>query len=320
MRLLLSIMIFVLTLTGLPALASEVISTKKMKITIGYCPTGMLETSVAKEKKFYKKYLPNLEVEWHKALYSQHLIYPWLSGKIEVAYMGDMPSIILQNKIRNTRWVSVAVYAHGQAAAILVPHNSTIKTVKDLDGKSVGTAASSSHHRILQVLAKAENIKINMVHMMPNDGFERLRKGGIDAICYWPPFIDLAKYNKVGRVLLDDFVRYEPEVNAIWPLVVSQRFAAEHPEIVRGLVKADNDLHQFMHQQPEAAAAIVYKELEQEFPLPVVKASLARYRYSDKLGPEHIEIMQRDIDFLKSIGIIETGFLASQWANINFTK
>lgn len=313
-------LIFVFILTVLPASALDVISREKMRITIGYCPTGMFETSVARAKKLYKKYLPNVEVEWLKAEYSQHLLAPWLAGKIEIAYLGDMPSITLQNKIRNTKWVSVAVYAHGQVANILVSNNSKIKTIRDLEGKTIVTAAASSHQRILEVFAKAENLKINIIHAMPADGFEMLRKGEIDAVCYWPPFIDLAIYNNEARVLLADFVKYEPEVNAIWTLLVSEKFAASHPEIVRGLVKADIDLHKFMRQQPEEAAAIVYEELERKIPLEVVKASLARLRYSDKLEEEHIKTMQREIDFLKSIGVIDTGFQASEWADPSFTK
>lgn len=314
------IFIFAGVLSSLPAFSSDVISSEKMKITIGYCPSGMLETSVAKEKQFYKKYLPNVEVEWQYALYSQHLIYHWIAGKMEIAYMGDMPSIILQNKMHNTRWVSVAVHPHGQVAAIFVPHGSKITTLKELDGKSIATAVASSHHRILEVIAKAEDINISIVHMNPDEGLESLKKGEIDAVCYWPPFIELAKYNNIGRVLIDDAVKYEPEVNAVWPLIVSESLATNHPGIVKGFVKADTDLHEFMREHPDEAAEIVYRALEKKLPLQVIKASLSSYRYSEKLEQEHIDTMQRGIDFLKSNGAIEPGFQAARWADMRFTE
>ena len=60
--------VFVFVLVSAPAFAalikSDVISTEKMTVVWGYCPYGMLETSVMKVKKFYKKYLPNVDVEW----------------------------------------------------------------------------------------------------------------------------------------------------------------------------------------------------------------------------------------------------------------
>ena len=36
-------------------ISTDVITTEKMKIVWGYCPYGMLETSVMKQKQFYKK-------------------------------------------------------------------------------------------------------------------------------------------------------------------------------------------------------------------------------------------------------------------------
>ena len=78
-----SMLFFFLLSIAIPAMASDVITDKKMKITIGYCPYGMLETAVMKEKKFYEKYMPNVEVEWFFGLYSVHLINNWIAGKLE---------------------------------------------------------------------------------------------------------------------------------------------------------------------------------------------------------------------------------------------
>ncbi|MDM8552398.1 ABC transporter substrate-binding protein [Desulfobacterales bacterium HSG2] len=313
------IMIVVLLLST-ASHASDVISAKAMKIRFGYCPYGMMETPVAKEKAFYKKYLPNVEIEWHFGLYSLYLINDWLAGKIEVAYLGDMPSIVLQNRARNTKWVGVAVYPHGQVAGVMVPHNSPVKDIKELDGKNVATGIASSHHRIMDVIGAKEGVKFKIVNRTPERQMKDIQTGKADAACFWPPYLELAKHNKIGRVLLNDTVRYEPEVNAIWPVVVSEKFAKEHPDIVKGIVKADIDLHKFMRENPDEASQIVYKSYEEKIPLPVVRASLASYRYSDTLDKEHIETMQRGIDFLKSQGIIKTGFNAADWADPSFTK
>ena len=62
----------------------------------------MLETSVMKVKQFYKKYLPNVDVEWFFGLYSPHLVNNWIAGKLELAYLGNMPAVILESKMKNT--------------------------------------------------------------------------------------------------------------------------------------------------------------------------------------------------------------------------
>ena len=311
--------------SSVPAFAqlikTDVISTEKMKIAWGYCPYGMLETSVMKGKMFYKKYLPNVEVDWFFGLWSVHLINNWIAGKIEIAYLGNMPAIMLQSKVGNTKWVGVAVYPHGDVGAIFVPKGSPIKDVKELNGATVATGVGSSHHRILEEIARQEGIKFNIVSQNPEVAVGNLEAGKLQAFCYWPPYIELCRSKGIGKCLEPcNAKKYEPYVNAIWPILVSESFTKKYPDIVKGLVRADNDLHDFMVKHPDEAAEIVYKELEEKIPLESLKRSLARYQYSNELTNEHIEVMQRDIDFLNSKGFLKKHFKASDWADNSFYK
>jgi ABC-type nitrate/sulfonate/bicarbonate transport system substrate-binding protein len=300
---------------------AQVISDEKAKIVWGYCPYGMLETGVMKGKQFWKKYLPNVEVEWFFGLYSPHLVNNWIAGKLELAYLGNMPAIALQSNKMDTKWVGIAVYPHGEVAAIFVPNNSKIQSVKELNGKSVATGVGSSHHRILEEIMKQEGIKFDIVNQAPEVAIGNLEAGKLEAFCYWPPYLELVKYKKIARALPPGHCKkYEPYINAIWPIVVSERFAKAHPKIVKGLVKADMDLHKFMMTNLDEASQIVFKELEEKIPLPVVKASLASYQYADRFDQEHIEVMQRDIDFLYSKGFIKRHFKAADWADTSFVK
>lgn len=300
---------------------TDVISMEPMKIVWGYCPYGMLETSVMKVKKFYKKYLPNVEVEWFFGLYSVHLINNWIAGKLEIAYLGNMPAVMLQSKMKNTKWVGIAVYPHGDVGAVFVAKDSPIKSVKELDGATVATGVGSSHHRILEEIARQEGIKFNIVNQTPEVAIGNMEAGKLQAMSYWPPYIELLREKGIGKCLEPcNTNKYEPYVNAIWPLLVSERFAKEQPDIVRGLVKADNDLHDFMVQHTDEAAQIVYEELEKKISLASLKRSLASYKYSNKLADEHIEVMQRDIDFLYEKKFIKEQFKAADWADNSFYK
>ena len=295
--------------------ASDVVSDESMKITIGYCPFGMLETPVLKAKEFHKKYLPNVEVEWFYGLYSVHLINNWIAGKLEIAYLGDMPAIMLQSKQGDTKWVCPAVSAGGKVAAIYVPKDSSAQGIKDLDGKAVAVGIGSVLHRILDHVMETECITFKLLNQAPEVAMGNLEAGKIDAWCPWPPYISLARRKGVGRVLLPDTTKYEPEVNSVWPLVVSESFAQAHPLIVEGLVRADMDLHRFMEEHPDEAAEIVYKELGEKIPLPVLKESLATYGYTSDFGKQEIDTMQLAIDFLKKKKILKKEFQASDWAD-----
>lgn len=310
--------VFALLWISFPAFASDVVSDEKMTVTIGYCPYGMLETGVAKVKEFYKKYLPNVDVNWFFGLYSPHLVNNWIAGKMDVAYLGDMPAIALQSKLGNTKWVTCATLYDGKIGAILVPNNSTAKSVQDLNGKTVAVGIGSTQHHMLAVVGEKAGVKFDLVNQAPEVALGNLEAGKIDGWTPWPPYIALAVYKKVGKLLLPNFKEYEPDVDATCILAVSDRFAKEHPKIVEGLVRADLDLHKFMKEHPNQAAEIVFKELEEKIPLPVLKASLAKYDYSDKIGKEELEIMQREIDWSKAQGFIKNGFKATDWADPSF--
>jgi len=319
------LLMVIFVLTTIPASAqlikTDILSTEKMKIVWGYCPYGMLETSVMKEKKFYKKYLPNVEVDWFFGLWSVHLINNWIAGKLEIAYLGNMPAVMLQSKVKNTKWVGVAVYPHGDVGAIFVPKDSKIKSVKELDGATMATGVGSSHHRILEEIARQEGIKFNIVSQSPEVAVGNLEAGKLEGFCYWPPYIELCVEKGIGKILPPGNAnKYEPYVNAIWPLLVSERFIKKHPKIVQGLVRADNDLHDFMVNQPDEAAQIVYEQLEKKIPIESLKRSLARYKYSNELTQEHIEVMQRDIDFLYEKKFLKKHFKAADWADNSFYK
>ena len=316
-----STLVLFLLSTTIPAIASDVITTKKMKLIIGYCPYGMLETSVMKEKKFYAKYMPNVEVEWFFGLYSVHLINNWIAGKLEMAYLGNMPAVMLQGKMKNTVWVGNAVYPKGDVGAIFVPKGSTVKSVKDLDGKNVATGIGSSHHRILEEVMRQEGIKFNIVNQAPEVAVGNLEAGKLDGFCYWPPYVELVKYKGIGKLVPPgNCKKYEPYVNAIWPIIVSKNMVKKNPDIVRAFVKADQDLHKFMQEHPDEAAQIVFKATEGKLPMAVLKGSLASYNYSSTINQEHIDVMQRDIDFLSSKGFLKKHFKAADWVDTSFSK
>ena len=315
-----SLVVVVFLMCSIPVFAQDVVTNETAKITIGYAPFGMLETSVAKVKQFHKKYLPNVEVEWFFGLYSPHLVNNWIAGKLDISYLGDMPAIMLQDKVRNTRWVSNGVSPRGEVLAIFVNNNSTAKTLKDLEGKSLATGIGSAQHRMIEAIMKKENIKFNLVNQSPEVALSNLEAGKVDAFGYWPPYIEMVKYKKVGRAVMADAVKYEPEVNATWPLVVSEEFNKKNPKIVEGLVRADIDLHKYVQEHLDEASQIVFKELGEKIPLPVIKASLASYRYQDNIDKDAIATVQRSIDFMKSKGFIKEGFDPAAWADPSYVN
>lgn len=94
----------------------------------------------------------------------------------------------------------------GRAVSLLVPTNSTVKSVKDLKGKKIASQkASIGHYLIVKALEK-EGLKlsdINPVYLPPPDANVAFSQGKVDAWFIWEPFVTRNVQNKVGRVLID---------------------------------------------------------------------------------------------------------------------
>ncbi|WP_244563453.1 ABC transporter substrate-binding protein [Pantoea rodasii] len=90
------------------------------------------------------------------------------------------------------------------AQAILVPANSSIKTLQDLKGKKIAvTKAAGSHYLLIAALQKA-GLKFSDVTpawLTPADGRAALEHGSVDAWVTWEPFVTSSKVEQHTRVL-----------------------------------------------------------------------------------------------------------------------
>jgi len=60
--------------------------------------------------------------------------------------------------------------------------------------------------------------------------------------------------------------------------------------------------------------------LGEKIPLEVLKASLASYRYKDRIDADAIQTVQRSVDFMKSKGFIKEGFDPAAWADQSYVN
>src|ERR1700738_354668 len=94
-----------------------------------------------------------------------------LSGAYDAGF-GDMNAVI-QNAAHRPGEEPVMVYMiyNRSPFALIVKSSSAIKTLKDLEGKSLGVPAGSATHRMLTPLARKNGVddsKIKVVNVAPN--------------------------------------------------------------------------------------------------------------------------------------------------------
>jgi len=187
------------------ALSREVRAQADTKeIRIGYQKNGVLviaRQQAALEKHFAPQ---GIEVKWVEFSSGPPMLEAMNVGSVDYGAVGDSPPIFAQSA------GAAIVYAAGQpitnGQGILVPANSTIRSVAELKGKRVGfTKGSSAHNLIVQTLEKAglTYADITPVYLTPPDAGPAFANGSIDAWSIWDPYFAIGETKQNGRILVN---------------------------------------------------------------------------------------------------------------------
>ncbi|MDO8723478.1 MAG: ABC transporter substrate-binding protein, partial [Syntrophales bacterium] len=142
--------------------------------------------------------------------------------------------------------------------------DSPIKTIQDLKGKKAAHTGPGSNTQLLLIksLREAKGIDPEEVNLIATGGgFETitaLKTGLVDAAYSAEPIV--SKYGKEFRVLwwVSEYVPdYENSV-----VMTSNEFIKEHPDIIKGFLKAHQKAMDFIIKNPEEAGKIWAKALK----------------------------------------------------------
>jgi NitT/TauT family transport system substrate-binding protein len=155
--------------------------------------------------------------------------------------------------------IHIVYLGHRDGSTVIVPKASTARTLRDLQGKTFARPSKfSNQYLVIAKLMEDEGMRpgdITFVDMAPPDMPSALAAGAIDAYFVGEPFAAKAELSGTGRVLY-----YAKD---IWPhfiscvLVVRDELIAEHPEIVRDLVRGIAESGEWAERNRLAAAKLV---------------------------------------------------------------
>jgi len=145
------------------------------------------------------------KIEWATFTSGPPLLEAVSAGGVHVGRVGNTPPIFAAAAHAKIAAVSSS---KGNVAsdAILVPKDSTLRTVSDLRGKTIGVAkGSSAHGQILYTLARAglstKDVKLSF--LQPADAYGAFNQHQIDAWAAWDPYTSQARLESGARVLAD---------------------------------------------------------------------------------------------------------------------
>ncbi|WP_127531019.1 ABC transporter substrate-binding protein [Paenibacillus kobensis] len=184
-----------------------------------------------------------------------------------------------------------------------VRNDGSIKTPKDLEGKTIGfNSFGACAEFVSKKWFKEQGVDISKIDFLvvPDDKQEQtLEQGGIDLAIIHAPFSGKAEYNEKLVKLWSDY-DLDGGLGGMAPYSVNGKFAQKHPQAVKDFVSAIAKTANWVNKNPEEAKKIIAKRLG------VDVKYIDRYAYVDDLVVTEDPI-QYYIDILEEYDKIPKG-------------
>jgi sulfonate transport system substrate-binding protein len=204
------------------------------EVRIGYQKNGVLV--IARQQASFEKHFADqkITVKWVEFSSGPPMLEAMNAGSIDFGAVGDSPPIFAQAA------GAAIVYAAGQSSTngqgILVPSNSTIRSIADLKGRRIGfTKGSSAHNIVVQTLEKAGlgYEDITPVYLTPPDAGPAFANGSIDAWAIWDPYFAIAEKRQNARILIN--AGDVTKANSFY--IANRGFATGHSAVLGDVIK-----------------------------------------------------------------------------------
>jgi len=189
-----------------------------------------------------------------------------MSGAYDAGF-GDTNAVIQTAALKPGESPLVVYMIYSKAPfALVTKTESSIKTVKDLEGKKLGTSPGGAALKLLPLLAKKNGIDptaIAVTTVAPNLQEQILIQGQVDVAAV---FTATSYMNLVAQKLDPDkdfrWIYYADSGLDLYSngIMVSAKLAKEKPEAVKGLVKAINRALKETMADPDAAIELLAKQ------------------------------------------------------------
>lgn len=283
---------------GLPNLAS---AQSKGVLRIGYQKYGTLV--ILKGRGTLEKRLApeGIEVKWNEFTAGPVLLEGLNVGSIDFGTAGEAPPIFAQAAGANLVYVGNEPPAP-TAEAIIVPKNSTLKTVADLKGKRVAlNKGSNVHYLLVKALEKAGLAykDIEVIFLAPADARAAFERGSVDAWVIWDPFLAAAEKQLGARILADG----TGLVANHQFFLAARTYAEKNPKIIDILLDELNRIDQWGARNQDEVATILAAQTGLD--RPTVELATKRYSYGVKpVTPTVIAEQQKIADVFANLKLI----------------
>lgn len=262
-----------------PSFGAAQAQTKAEPLRIGFQKYGTL-TILKARGDLEKRLAPQgIEVRWIEFPAGPQLLEGLNVGSIDFGTVGEAPPIFAQAAGANL--VYVANQPPGPAGeAIVVPRDSTIKSIAELKGKKVALNKGSNVHYLLVKALERAGIKyseVQVVFLPPADARAAFERGAVDAWVIWDPFLAAAEKQIGARVLADG----KGLVSNHQFYLAARPYADKNPLVVQAIIEELARLDKWAEGNAREVAAFLAPQIGLE----VGVAELAAQRFAYGIKP-----------------------------------
>ncbi|MGE8360722.1 sulfonate ABC transporter substrate-binding protein [Pseudomonas sp.] len=280
---------------------AQAASQDKSVLRIGYQKYGTLVLLKAKgtlEKRLADK---GIDVKWTEFPGGPQLLEGLNVGSVDFGTTGETPPVFAQAAGADLLYVAYEPPAP-TSEAILVPKDSSLKSVADLKGKKVALNKGSNVHYLLVRALEDAGLKysdIQPVYLPPADARAAFERGSVDAWVIWDPFQAAAENQLQARTLRDG----QGLVSNHQFYLATKPYAEKNPEVVEILVDEIRGIGEWTKANTEEATAQVAPLLG--LSPDITRVAVERQSYGAQLiTPQVVEAQQKIADTFTDLKLI----------------
>ncbi len=270
-------------------------------LRIGYQKYGTLVLLKAKGTLEKRLAAQGVDVKWTEFPGGPQLLEGLNVGSIDFGVTGETPPVFAQAAGADLLYVAYEPPAP-TSEAILVPKDSTIRSVAELKGKKVALNKGSNVHYLLVRALEEAGLKysdIQTVYLPPSDARAAFERGSVDAWVIWDPYQAAAEKQLQARTLRDG----QGIVDNLQFYLATRPYATQHPEVITALVEEVRAVGEWSKAHPEEVTAQVAPLLG--VPADITLTSVKRQGYGAQfLDPQTVAAQQKIADSFHQLKLI----------------
>ena len=270
------------------------------KLTVTYVTSPLnVPTIIEKDQGIFEKEL-GVPVEYAELTSGADQTQALASGDVQVLYAVGATSVILS--AANGADIKVLnMYSRSPKAFCMYSKDESLTTPESLKGKTIaGPTGTNLHELLVSYLAQADMTldDVNYVNMSIPDAKAGLDGGSVDVAL----LAGATAYNaeQQGYHLVADG---EGLISALIAVATTQKFYDEHPDVIKKLNAAQEEIASYMADNQEATMETVAATLDLD--VDAVKEMYGFYDFSTEITDADKEGFQKTADFMYESGMIE---------------